>query len=93
MFYAQEQEDEAYTPLATVTDACREYARNVGFENQDCAWICTDYDTWEKNPFYRGPAVRHPEDDPDDYAPYRYPGCKCSDYQLVQVGCDCGAEH
>jgi hypothetical protein len=49
--------------LATVTDACREYAYNVGMHNQDRAWILTDYDTWQANPFYRGLAVRHPEDD------------------------------
>lgn len=24
------------------------------------------------------------------YEPYRAPGCKCSDHQLIHVGCDCG---
>lgn len=52
-----------FNELATKTDACREYARNVGYEDQERAWILTDYDTWERNPFYCGPPVRHPEDD------------------------------
>jgi hypothetical protein len=52
-------------PLATETDACREYARNVGAERPERAWILTDYDTWERNPFYSGPPARHPEDDSD----------------------------
>jgi len=52
--------------FATETDACREYARNVGRENPDRAWIGTHYDTWERNPFYVGPPQRHPEDDSDE---------------------------
>ena len=53
-------------PLATETDACREYARNVGREDQERAWILTHYDTWERNPFYSGPPVPHPEAPQDD---------------------------
>lgn len=49
--------------LATEQDAVREYTRNVGHSKPDHAWILSDYDTWERNPFYHGPAVRHPEDD------------------------------
>ena len=54
---------------ATHADAAREYARNVGRENPDQAWILTDYDVFMPNPFYSGPAVPHPEsyDDHDDY--------------------------
>ena len=26
------------------------------------------------------------------YSPARAPGCTCSDYQLIQVGCDCRVE-
>ena len=65
LFFTEEQYEEAHTPLATPTDACKEYARNVGVDHLDRAWILTDYDTWEKNPFYVGPPVRHPEDDQD----------------------------
>ena len=49
-------------PLATYHDATREYARNVGMNNLDQAWILSPYDTWERNPFYSGPPVAHPED-------------------------------
>ena len=48
--------------LATPTEACREYARNVGSEHPERPWILTDRDTWERNPFYDGPAVPHPDD-------------------------------
>ena len=40
----------------------REGAREIGFENQDKAWILSDRDSWYPNPFYVGPPVRHPED-------------------------------
>lgn len=64
--------DDDHTELATPTEACREYARNVGAERPEDAWILTDWDTWEPNPYYHGPAVPHPEDavymDADDPA-------------------------
>ena len=47
--------------LATMSDAVKEYAFNVGAENPDRAWILSSYDTWEANPFYRGLPVPHPE--------------------------------
>ena len=31
-------------------------------------WLLSDYDVWTKNPYYRGPEVPYPEDDPG------YPG-------------------
>jgi hypothetical protein len=48
---------------ATVSEACREYARNYGATRPERAWILTDFDTWEPNPSYSGPPVPHPEDD------------------------------
>lgn len=53
--------------LATPGEACREYVHNVGSERPDQAWILTDYDTWEPNPYYSGPPVPHPEDDRGDF--------------------------
>jgi hypothetical protein len=50
----------------TTQDACREYARNYGADHPDKAWILTDWDTWESNPFYQGPPIPHPEDCPDN---------------------------
>jgi len=49
--------------LATMSDAVREYARNVGMDNPDKAWILSPYDSWERNPYYSGEPVPHPEDD------------------------------
>ncbi len=46
---------------ATYDDAVREYAYNVGRERREEAWILTDYDTWQPNPFYAGPKVPHPD--------------------------------
>lgn len=54
--------EEEWSELATETEACREYARIVGADRSEDAWILTDFDTWEPNPFYTGPAVPHPED-------------------------------
>ena len=41
----------------------REWARNVGESRQDQEWLLTEYDSWERNPWYSGPPGRHPEDD------------------------------
>jgi hypothetical protein len=54
--------------LATEWEAAREEARNVGAEQPDRAWILTQFDSWEPNPFYHGPAVPHPEcEDEEDH--------------------------
>jgi hypothetical protein len=53
-----EDEDRCATPA----EACREYAHNVGQDNHDWAWILTDWDTWERNPFFNGPACHLLED-------------------------------
>jgi hypothetical protein len=49
--------------LATMRDAVREYATNVGHERPTVQWILSDYDSWEPNPFYVGPDLGHPECD------------------------------
>jgi len=50
--------------LANESDAMREYARNVGFEDHHVkrAWILTDFDVWVRNPYYSGPPQPHPEE-------------------------------
>ena len=60
MFGYNDYED---SHLATIAEADREYAHNVGHDNVDCCWILSDRDVWYRNPFYRGPAQPHPEDD------------------------------
>lgn len=52
-------------PVATESDAIREFAFNVGRDQPDREWISTPYDTWERNPFFTGRPGRHPEDDSD----------------------------
>lgn len=41
----------------------REWARNVGVEVPEQEWLLTNYDSWERNPWYKGKPGRHPEDD------------------------------
>ena len=53
--------DEQDRPITTA-EAVREWAWVVGAEHLDCQWLLSDYDTWERNPHYTGPAQRHPED-------------------------------
>ncbi len=52
--------------LATPSKARAEYAANTGVDAPRFAWILTPWDTWERNPYYCGPSVPHPEDDPED---------------------------
>lgn len=66
--------------LATPSEACREFARNVGGEQPERAWILTDYDTWERNPFYYGPSVPHPEYDAEDML--------ACEFQPAEAACD-----
>jgi hypothetical protein len=53
--------------VGTSAPHLKEYARNAGAEDRERAWILTPWDTWEPNPYYQGPPVRHPEDDGDEY--------------------------
>lgn len=47
-------------------ESVREYARNHGHMNPEQAWILSPLDSWEKNPWYHGPAVPHPESSDSD---------------------------
>lgn len=47
----------------SLTAAVREYGRQVGRQFPEREWILTPFDTWERNPFYRGKPGRHPEED------------------------------
>ena len=44
-------------------EANEEMKQIFGMENPDKQWVLTDYDVWERNPFYSGPEQQHPEDD------------------------------
>jgi hypothetical protein len=49
--------------MSYLQEAVAEYARQHGAVETERAWILSPFDTWERNPSYRGPAVPHPEDD------------------------------
>lgn len=61
-----------YDREATMEEADLEYAYAIGRHRPGRAWILSDRDVWYPNPFYHGPATRHPEDwdeaDADWYA-------------------------
>jgi hypothetical protein len=44
-----------YDYPATPMEAMREYARNVGADRPNFAWILTDYDVYVRNPYFTGP--------------------------------------
>ena len=53
------EDEEGRYPSEAEADA--EYAREVGRDNPQRAWILSDRDVWYPNPFYTGPARPHPE--------------------------------
>ena len=61
-FINQEQEHYDFV-YPTQWEIHKEMARHIGEANQDRQWVLTDFDVWEKNPFYVGPDQPHPEDD------------------------------
>lgn len=46
-----------------IREGIAEQVQIFGMEQQDRQWILTGWDTWERNPFYRGEEQQHPEDD------------------------------
>jgi hypothetical protein len=55
--------EERESRLASPAEAVDEFARNIGGEYPDRAWLLHDWDVWVKNPAYVGPPVPHPESD------------------------------
>jgi hypothetical protein len=51
--------------MTTIQEAVNEFTEIVGRENADRQWILSNYDSWERNPFYRGEDQPHPEE--EDY--------------------------
>jgi len=50
---------------ATDSELDNAEASEIGYFNEDSAWILTDRDVWHMNPYYRGLPVPHPEYDMD----------------------------
>ena len=63
--YVEDMRQESLTQGQYMDEALSEYAQNAEIENTEVAWILSPFDTWERNPFYNGPEVGHPED--EDY--------------------------
>ena len=51
-----------------IQESVRQCVWVVGQDRRDQQWILSDYDSWERNPHYRGPDQGHPEY--DDYDVY-----------------------
>jgi hypothetical protein len=75
--------------MSHIQDAIRQWVWVAGADCPDCAWLLSDYDSWEANPHYVGPPQRHPEDydaDYEEYADgvedpgYEVTGCENGDY-------------
>ena len=58
--------DDEHDALATPADAIREWVWNVGADCPEREWLCSDYDSWVKNPHYKGEPGPHPEQDPEE---------------------------
>lgn len=55
--------------MATEAMADAEFARNMGYDRPEQAWILSDRDVWYPNPFYKGIPQPHPEDHPYEDEP------------------------
>jgi hypothetical protein len=57
--------------MSFIAQADAQWAREVGRERSQQAWILSDRDVWYANPFYSGPPVPHPEhySEDDDVTP------------------------
>ena len=46
-----------------IRESIEEQRQIFGAENPHKQWILSDWDTWERNPYYTGPDQGHPEDE------------------------------
>jgi hypothetical protein len=46
-----------------IREGIAEQVQIFGAEMPDRQWILSGWDTWERNPYYRGEEQQHPEDD------------------------------
>ncbi len=64
--YEREREDalaqDAMSDGEYYSAAVKQYSYAYGEETPEKPWILSPLDTWERNPFYCGPPVPHPED-------------------------------
>lgn len=48
--------------MSFIQEAISEWVWIVGKDHPDTQWLCSNYDSWERNPHYTGPDQGHPED-------------------------------
>ncbi len=48
--------------MSFTQEAILEWVWNIGKDFPNEQWLLSDYDTWERNPYYFGPQQKHPED-------------------------------
>lgn len=53
--------------MSWMSEAVNQWTCVYGAEKSENAWILSPYDTWERNPCYRGPAQPHPEETTEEY--------------------------
>ena len=58
--FGQHEEDFMGCPIL---EGIREQVQIFGQEQKDRQWILTSWDTYERNPYYKGPEQKHPEED------------------------------
>jgi len=63
--------DGGYFHYSTESEWDQADAYQRGEENPEAAWVLTDRDNWYPNPFYRGPAMPHPELEIEDVEAWR----------------------
>jgi hypothetical protein len=75
--YQSAMEQESMTQGEYMHEALRQHAGAYGEERQDQEWLLSPFDTWEKNPWYRGEPGRHPEDYDEECECGRGDACDC----------------
>jgi hypothetical protein len=61
--YVDQEQEERDFHVATEGEWDQAGAHQIGCLYPDRAWINSDRDVWYANPYYKGPAQPHPEDD------------------------------
>lgn len=65
MFGSDELRSEQLSDGEYMSEALHQYAGVYGEDRSDEEWILSPFDSWERNPHYKGIPGRHPEDDED----------------------------
>lgn len=90
MFYSEAEQEHLDHQPSTLAELVREQASWDGQYVPHQAWILSDFDTWERNPHYNGPAnPPHPEDRDDERDLYAAPA---PEPRVERTHCPCGKQ-